>query len=1006
MEPTFVYDKAAGYFHKTASDLAIDYNKIAVTNGSIQLERNIDVNIENGTREYQNNVTLETARVTSNGRFFDKIFLNCENLEEAHIEDEEVIDISSAFRNTKVTACVVPRSVRTASFAYCNTPITAAIFEAPNLMEMKSMFQDCVELKAVDATNLGNVISADSAFCNCRSLTSINIELPNTNDVKSAFAGCIALKDVHLKIAGGYVASLFQGCSELSNVTLDITGPVISTAYMFKDSGIESYVLDFDTSYTYAMVSMFENCKYLQTIDLKGINTSNVGFFGRMFKDCASLKELDISSFSFKSLTKFNHIGLLGFLKGTHLEKLIIKKEWVTLTWFDADNRLATIAGEYQIPYYVTYINDKDDIYELELSETPIGENDNLLTRGINDVGIVTTTWAEALQTATVEDNTLVITSDVTGDITDTDLFEYENLKFVNSNLYNVHFKNMNIKRLEFENSELRIVDQYEPTFQSMNIETISNMNVIIFYMNANADIPAYHRTNYNLFENCDNLKYWRGDTSITSYYLTYSSQYLLVVLNSLLEIDNLYLNCDNKYSMDKGGLCVIQTPNLKHINLFKGYMYDADIEAMFDKVETIGTVELYGNCEDVFAMAKRLTSIDALKVTGNATNMCVYDTALEYIGRLEVKGDSNSMFIGCSNLKTIDYIKLDTDTETWNLSYMFEDCTSLNITADNFHVDQYLLPINSITANSMFKNAPINAAAILAKLFGHLNLSSRPFLYINNACENTASNVSDFKTNATQVYADYLFAECDIETVNMEFTNAASVVGLFKNCRNLNRVVYLNIKNNLFDSIAEMFAGCEKLTSIRVLLNEANIFNAAYLFDGCKAIYNYGILHADNFINLKDATGMYRDNILLKEYVALPEMVLHTSYTFYNTAIESVGDVFLPATDDISYMFAECKALKSIDSITVFNAEIKYAFSNCKSLESIGLFDLRTTLNTDSHIFEGCDKLQLVQLSKYLHITTIDGDKILYYQWNNSVAANCKVFEAIYDNMDIFKEI
>ena len=1024
MQPSFTYDKASAYFHKQAKNLAIDYNKIAVTNGKIALKRVVDGTVNNGSREFQNNVTLKEANVSSQSRFCDKMFLNCDSLEEAIVTDNAVIDISSAFRNSKITECNFPESAVCASFAYCNTNITTAAFSAPNLVEMKGMFQDCSLLETVELTNLDKVVSANSAFQNCESLTNIDIAIPNATGVLYMFAGCVALTDVYLKCKANRLYNLFSGCSELTNVSLELACKPVILASMFKDSGLESYKVDFDTSSVTHMISMFEDCQYLTSVDLSAVNTSSLVNCMRMFKDCSSLEELDISNFDFSNCT--DKMSLFQFLDGTNLKKLTVGKKWTTLTYYNARNRLVTIAGLYEVPFYVTAVEETDDTYKLTLSATPIGFDEETSIRGMEMVRPlpITTTWEEALETAHVEDNMLIVTSNVTGLITDTDKFEYTGIRFVGSQLYNVTFSDMQITTLEFEESNIEINNQEDPIFRNMtNLESIDNLDIDILYQNANEYVELYNRQPLYLFRNCDNVRELKGSNNITTYYIDYTSQYMTCDLPNLTHIDSFSLNRKRKYDISIGEFCQIYASALSSINELTVSLNGASLESMLAAIQTIGKLEITGNCERLFYSVRSLKHIDEVIIgmEDGVRAVCTYMFArcsnLESIGSLILIGDGQYMFNRCTSLKSIDYINLhfthtEKMTDQWYLNNMFDGCTSLKITADNFDTENNITPMQIIHAEYMFRNAPVDAASIISKLFSEISDSERPFLYLDYAAQNTAtSDTSKFiLRQPTKVFANYLFSSCpNITEVRMSLTNAASLVGLFKDCVNITNVYNLDIRNDMFDSISEMFSGCSNLHSIGIIsINKENIFKAANLFDGCVSLVNYGNMDMSTFPNLKDVTAMFRNNVNLTTYVQLPEMVLHTSYAFYNTAISALNDIYLPSTDDISYMFAECKNLKTVRSITVFDANVRGVFENCSSLETIYLFDLRTILsdNMSGDMFDGCNELKLVQLSEYLHITEIEGTKVLYYEWKNSMGANCKVFNQTFTNMDVFREM
>lgn len=1021
MQPTFIYDKIASGYHERERNLAIDYEKIAVSNGKIVLKKNINEEIEDGTRHYQNNMTLNKATITSKARFFDKTFLNCENLERASIYDENLIDISNAFRNTKITRCFFYSNLRNISFAYCNTNITEANFSAPYLIEMKGAFQDCRNLEEVNITNLVRLRSANYAFCDCGKLTSIHLEMPEATEIISMFSGCVSLKDVYLQSKGTRCFNLFQGCQELTNVHLEFINPVISLAMMFKDSGIESYKIDFDTSKTVYFTSMFENCKYLTSVDLSEVSTESANNYYRMFYDCSSLTNLDLTTFDFGHVDPV--LGLTQFLDGTKLRKLKIKSKWFSYTYYDAKNYIGKIANLYQIPFYITEIDEEEDNLILTLSEKPTGNENTTQIRGIKTYGRlpIQRTLEEAIQNASIHGNTITISEDLSGDITDLD---FEIIKFSNCKLLNVNFHDLPCQRIEFDNAKIELVSFQKPLFKDMeNLEVIKGLTVSIIYLNDNEYVESYDREEYSMFENCENIIALEGITSITPQYIDFPNQYLFIELDKLERIETFRLNKDRNEKLPYGEYCYIVTPSVRFIDTFEAEIRGADIREMFNSIERINTLKVSGDCERLFYNIRSLKTIGDVfistenRLRANCTQMFARCSKLESINSLVVMGDSRYMFYRCSSLKTINSIKLQfihskQQIDEWYLDNMFDGCEALEISEQNFEVDERLVPIMLIYANYMFRDCPINAVKILTKLFCDISDAKRPFLYINYACRNTAvENVSDLVLKKpTKVYANYLFSDCKgIKDVHLTLSNAASINGLFYGCENLETVTYLNIKNDYFDSLNSMFRGCENLRTInKVLFNKENIFDAGYLFYGCKSLVDYGYLDMAKCINLKEVTGIFAHNIHLKTYIHLPEMVLHTSYAYFDTSIETLDDINLPVTDSISYMFAECKNLTKVRRLSVKNAEVEGVFNDCENLERVGILDIQTSLNNEksNDMFRNCPKLNFVGLSRRLHLTTLEGQKTLYHEWANSKAANCKVFIQSTDNLDVFEEV
>ena len=103
--------------------------------------------------------------------------------------------------------------------------------------------------------------------------------------------------------------------SYLDNVdTLDLTGldtsNMTSMSYMFYNSNsLKSVNLsNFNTSKLLYANNMFNGCTSLESLDLSNFNTSKVTNFSNMFRDCQKMKEINLSNFDTSSATNFANL--------------------------------------------------------------------------------------------------------------------------------------------------------------------------------------------------------------------------------------------------------------------------------------------------------------------------------------------------------------------------------------------------------------------------------------------------------------------------------------------------------------------------------------------------------------------------------------------------------------------------------------------------------------------------------------------------------------------------
>ena len=164
-------------------------------------------------------------------------------------------------------------------------------FDATKCTSTFSMFRDCSSLKSLD---LSGFITSNSLkhtaemFRDCKSLISLNLSTFDTSEIFNLghmFTNCESLKFLDIsnfktdKVQ--YFDNMFNGCKSLTSLNLSNfnTSKMVKMHNMFK--GCESLkIIDFsnlditnaDTGYLY---DAFLNCKHLEYLNLKNLNTND-----------------------------------------------------------------------------------------------------------------------------------------------------------------------------------------------------------------------------------------------------------------------------------------------------------------------------------------------------------------------------------------------------------------------------------------------------------------------------------------------------------------------------------------------------------------------------------------------------------------------------------------------------------------------------------------------------------------------------------------------------------
>ena len=156
---------------------------------------------------------------------------------------------------------------------FCNcsslTNLDVSNFNTANVTNMYGMFSNCSKLTSLDLSNFdtANVTDMGWMFCTCSSLTNLDLSSFNTANVTDM----------------GY---MFCYCSSLTN--LDVS--------------------NFNTANVTNMYGMFSNCSKLTSLDLSNFDTANVTDMGWMFCTCSSLTSLDVSNFDTANVTDMGYM--------------------------------------------------------------------------------------------------------------------------------------------------------------------------------------------------------------------------------------------------------------------------------------------------------------------------------------------------------------------------------------------------------------------------------------------------------------------------------------------------------------------------------------------------------------------------------------------------------------------------------------------------------------------------------------------------------------------------
>ena len=194
------------------------------------------------------------------------------------------------------------------SYMFCNcsslTSLDVTHFNTANVTDMRFMFYCCTSLTSLDVThfNTANVTNMGYMFYICASLTSLDVTHFNTakvTDMRDMFYSCSSLTSLDVtNFNTANVANMsymFSGCSSLTSldVTNFNTAEVTNMSYMFINcvALTSLYLTNFNTEKVTNMEGMFSYCRALTTIYASSkFVTTQVSNSIDMFYNCRKLK--------------------------------------------------------------------------------------------------------------------------------------------------------------------------------------------------------------------------------------------------------------------------------------------------------------------------------------------------------------------------------------------------------------------------------------------------------------------------------------------------------------------------------------------------------------------------------------------------------------------------------------------------------------------------------------------------------------------------------------------
>lgn len=252
-------------------------------------------------RDFKGKLHLPINASTCSFMFVD---INVSEIDLTEFDTTNVVDMDYMFLEANLGDCL---SLVSSTITQANTPDRNILtLNTEGVISMSGMFKDC-KVKHLDLRNLrtDNVTDFSDMFCSCNDLIDLNVDGFDTSKAKDfhgMFQGCIKLTQLNVKHFNVdnvlHMSCLFSRCLRLKVINLEswdfsqVSDANEMFAYCEK---LEKIIANFNFKMIKEMAFMFCYCTKLSKVDLSHSDLSHVFDFGYAFFKCEGLKEIRFS---------------------------------------------------------------------------------------------------------------------------------------------------------------------------------------------------------------------------------------------------------------------------------------------------------------------------------------------------------------------------------------------------------------------------------------------------------------------------------------------------------------------------------------------------------------------------------------------------------------------------------------------------------------------------------------------------------------------------------------
>ena len=206
------------------------------------------------------------------------------------------------------------------------------------------------------------------------------------------------------------------------------------------------------------------------------------------------------------------------------------------------------------------------------------------------------------------------------------------------------------------------------------------------------------------------------------------------------------------------------------------------------------------------------------------------------------------------------------------------------------------------------------------------------------------------------------------------------SLNGLFKDCKNLTSVKFINLDTSLVTDMSDMFKGCSNLTTLDLTSFDcSSVTSFSDMCYDCKNLTTIKFNKDLTFDSLETTAKMFY-NCQKLEKITFPEFgetynLTDTSYMFYScfaiTDLQSVVESLeTSSVTNMGNMFERCSGLTELDLTTFDTSSVtnmSSMFRVCSKLANLIISEFDTSsVTTMNSMFRNCSSLTSLDLSGF----------------------------------------